>query len=173
VGLFGAKPDAGASAPPSPVKERREPTVASSPAHPATIIGKDAFIKGELRSTAEMIIEGRVEGEVHGVQVTVGDSGDVHARIEAQVLIVRGTVHGDCEGTKKVEITSSGKVFGNITSTAIVVAEGATFRGASKMTPREPAKMDSLADAPREPAAAPATPSASPPIGNARPTSAT
>jgi cytoskeletal protein CcmA (bactofilin family) len=109
-----------------------------------------------------------VEGEIQGVQVIIGDSGDVHAHIEAQVLVVRGTVHGDCEGTKKVEITSSGKVFGNITSTAIVVAEGATFRGASKMTPREPAKPEPLPD----PASTP-TPSATPVIGNVSPTSAT
>jgi cytoskeletal protein CcmA (bactofilin family) len=120
-----------------------------------------------------MIIEGRVEGEIHGVQVIVGDSGDVQARIEAQVLVVRGTVHGDCEGTKKVEITSSGKVFGNITSTAIVVAEGATFRGASKMTQREPAKADAIPDAALEPAQPAAAPAAAAPIGNASPTSAT
>jgi cytoskeletal protein CcmA (bactofilin family) len=172
VGLFGAKPEAGASAPTSPVVQRRETNSAPSPARPATIIGKDAFIKGELRSTAEMIIEGRVEGEIQGVQVTVGDSGDVHAHIEAQVLVVRGTVHGDCEGTKKVEITSSGKVFGNITSTAIVVAEGATFRGASKMTPREPANPDPVPDVAHDPAPTP-TPSATPVIGNVSPTSAT
>jgi cytoskeletal protein CcmA (bactofilin family) len=98
-----------------------------------------------------MLIEGRVEGEIHGTRVIVGESGDVQARIEAQVLTVRGTVRGDCEGSKKVEITSTGKVFGNIASRAIVVAEGATFRGASKMSPSEPAKTEQRPDANREP----------------------
>jgi cytoskeletal protein CcmA (bactofilin family) len=95
-----------------------------------------------------MLIEGRVEGEIHGTRVTVGESGDVQARIEAQVLTVRGTVRGECQGSKKVEITATGKVFGNIASRAIVVAEGATFRGASKMAQLEPSKPEER----REPA---------------------
>jgi cytoskeletal protein CcmA (bactofilin family) len=116
------------------------------------VIGKDAIIKGELRSSTDMLIEGRVEGEIHGTRVIVGESGDVQARIEAQVLTVRGTVRGDCEGSKKVEITATGKVFGNIASRAIVVAEGATFRGASKMAQAEPSKPPTVEDR-QEPAA--------------------
>jgi cytoskeletal protein CcmA (bactofilin family) len=114
------------------------------------VIGKDAFIKGELRSSTDMLIEGRVEGEIHGTRVIVGESGDVQARIEAQVLTVRGTVRGDCEGSKKVEITATGKVFGNIASRAIVVAEGATFRGASKMAQAEPSKAEARSGSTRD-----------------------
>ena len=140
MGLFGGKPDNSPSAPPAPARERRETSASPSTSEAPTVIGKDAFIKGELRSSTDMLIEGRVEGEIHGTRVIVGESGDVQARIEAQVLTVRGTVRGDCEGSKKVEITSTGKVFGNIASRAIVVAEGATFRGASKMAQAEPSK---------------------------------
>ncbi len=141
MGLFGGKPDNVPSAPPAPVRERRETSPATPTSEAPTVIGKDAFIKGELRSSTDMLIEGRVEGAVHGTRVIVGESGDVQARIEAQVLTVRGTVRGDCEGSKKVEITATGKVFGNIASRAIVVAEGATFRGASKMAQSEPSKL--------------------------------
>jgi cytoskeletal protein CcmA (bactofilin family) len=109
-----------------------------------------------------MLIEGRVEGEIHGTRVIVGESGDVQANIAAQVLTVRGTVKGNCEGSKKVEITSTGKVFGDITSRAIVVTEGATFRGASKMTPSEPSKPDDRSETARElPAAAAPAPNLS------------
>jgi cytoskeletal protein CcmA (bactofilin family) len=144
VGLFGGKPENGTSAPPAPARERRETSVtpSTSPSEVTTVIGKEAFVKGELRSTSEMLIEGRVEGEIYGTRVVVGETGDVQARIEAQVLTIRGTVRGDCEGSRKVEITATGKVFGNIASRAIVVAEGATFRGASKMAQSEPAKPE-------------------------------
>jgi cytoskeletal protein CcmA (bactofilin family) len=147
VGLFGGKPENGQTVPVTPVRERRETTTSApvSPAGATTIISKDAFIKGELRSESEMLIEGRVEGEIHGTRVVVGETGDVQARIAAQVLTVRGTVRGDCEGSKKVEITATGKVFGNIASRAIVVAEGATFRGASKMAQAEPSKPEERA----------------------------
>jgi cytoskeletal protein CcmA (bactofilin family) len=115
-----------------------------------------------------MLIEGRVEGEIHGTRVIVGESGDVQANIEAQVLTVRGTVKGNCEGSKKVEITATGKVFGDITSRAIVVTEGATFRGASKMTQSEPSKPEVKS----EPAAATGTTSAGAPAPNLSSTTA-
>jgi cytoskeletal protein CcmA (bactofilin family) len=120
------------------------------------VIGKDTIIKGELRSTTDMLIEGKVEGEIHGTRVIVGESGEVQARVVAQILTIRGTVRGDCEGSKKVEITATGKVFGNIASRAIVVAEGATFRGASKMAQTESAKPEERSEAAREGASAPA-----------------
>jgi cytoskeletal protein CcmA (bactofilin family) len=130
--LFGGKTDSAPTTPSTPAKEREQPKAVSSEA--PTIIGKDTHVKGELRSSTDMLIEGRVEGQIHGAKrVIVGESGDVQARVEAQIVTVRGTVRGDCEASSKVEITATGKVFGNIASRAIVVAEGATFRGASKM----------------------------------------
>jgi cytoskeletal protein CcmA (bactofilin family) len=162
VGLFG-KAENAPSTPPSPPRERREPVALSSSEAP-TVIGKDTIIKGELSSSTDMLIEGRVEGQVHGAKrVIVGESGDVEARVEAQVVTVRGTVRGDCEASKKVEITATGKVFGNIAAHAIVVAEGATFRGASKMSQPEspkPAPAKSSEPAGGVPAGPPAPSSA-------------
>ena len=156
MGLFGGKTDTGPSAPPAPVRERREAAPAASSSEAPTVIGKDTFIKGELRSTTDMLIEGKVEGEIHGTRVIVGESGEVQARVAAQVLTIRGTVRGDCEGSKKVEITATGKVFGNIASRAIVVAEGATFRGASKMAQTESSKPEERPETAREGGSAPA-----------------
>jgi cytoskeletal protein CcmA (bactofilin family) len=140
VGLFSGKPETSAAAPPVPQEKRRE-AAATPPSEAPTIIGRDALIKGEISSSTDMLIEGRVEGQIHGAKrVIIGETGDVAARVAAQIITVRGTVRGDCEGSSKVEITSTGKVFGNIASRAIVVAEGATFRGASKMAVPEPPK---------------------------------
>jgi cytoskeletal protein CcmA (bactofilin family) len=140
VGLFSGKPETSAAATPAPQERHREAPV-KPPSEAPTIIGRDALIKGEISSATDMLIEGRVEGEIHGAnRVIIGETGDVAARVEAQIVTVRGTVRGDCEGSSKVEITSTGKVFGNIASRAIVVAEGATFRGASKMAEPEPPK---------------------------------
>jgi cytoskeletal protein CcmA (bactofilin family) len=157
VGLFGGKPDAAPSPAPAPAAERETKTSVSSEA--PTVIGKDTLVKGELTSSTDMLIEGRVEGQIQGAKrVIVGESGDVQARIDAQVVTIRGTVRGDCQGSKKVEITSTGKVFGNIASRAIVVAEGATFRGASKMAQPEPAKVPEAAPAPPATGIAPPPP---------------
>jgi cytoskeletal protein CcmA (bactofilin family) len=160
VGLFG-KPENAASSPSSPPREKRETPSPSSSASAPTVIGKDTIVKGELLSSTDMLIQGRVEGQVKGdKEVIIGETGDVEARVEAQVVTVRGTVRGDCAASKKVEITSTGKVFGNIAAHAIVVAEGATFRGASKMAqpeavkPLPPARPESVHSAPSAPTGA-------------------
>ena len=141
MGLFSGKPENKPhEAAPIATRERAPATSALATTDVPTVIGKDAIIKGELTSENDMLIEGRVEGKIRGAQrVVIGESGKVQAQVHARVVSVRGEVHGDCEGSKKVEITATGKVFGNISAEAIVVAEGATFRGSSRMTkPAQP-----------------------------------
>ena len=144
MGLFSGKPENKLSPiSPSP-REELAPATKRSTTEVPTVIGKDAVVKGELTSENDMLIEGRVEGKIRGAhRVVIGESGNVQAQVQARVVSVRGEVHGDCEATKKVEITATGKVFGNISAEAIVVAEGATFRGSSKMTkPLQPKPVE-------------------------------
>lgn len=133
MGLFGkteTKPEA-ETAPPN-----RAPQTRTARSEAPTVIGRDAVVKGEIASDRDMLIEGRVEGTIRGAnRVIIGENGNVDALVVAEIVSVRGTVNGDCEGFNKVEIAATGKVFGNISAKAIVVAEGATFRGASKMAP--------------------------------------
>ena len=145
MGLFSGKPENKLSPiSPSPRDERAPSTTKRSTTEVPTVIGKDAVVKGELTSENDMLIEGRVEGKIRGAhRVVIGESGNVQAQVQARVVSVRGEVHGDCKATKKVEITATGKVFGNISAEAIVVAEGATFRGSSKMTkPMQPKPVE-------------------------------
>jgi cytoskeletal protein CcmA (bactofilin family) len=125
-----------------PEPKKPPPTPAARPTNPptpqavsATWIGPEAQINGELVSSDNVHIEGKIEGKVKSKkQVTIGEKGQVQAEIEAQVVSIRGKLQGDCVATSKVEITGTGKVFGNISAPRISVAEGAVFRGASNMT---------------------------------------
>ena len=135
MGIFGGKTENNPT--PAAVAGPARGGTASAPkpaGHPPTVIGKDALIKGELTSKNDMMIEGRVEGTVQGGQrIVIGETGNVHADISATIVSIRGELHGDCTASDKIEITETGKVFGNISAKTIRVAEGATFRGSSKM----------------------------------------
>ena len=157
MGLFSGKPENKLSPTvPSSREERAPVPLKSSTTEVPTVIGKDAVIKGELTSENDMLIEGRVEGKIRGAhRVVIGESGNVQAQVYASIVSIHGEVHGDCEASKKVEITATGKVFGNISAETIVVVEGATFRGSSKMTkPSQPkpveAKGPTMASPPRD-----------------------
>jgi cytoskeletal protein CcmA (bactofilin family) len=102
------------------------------------VIGGKTLIKGEITGDEDVLIEGKVEGQVRiSRDVRVGPTGSVKATIEAQSVVVSGEVIGDCSATSRVEIQASGKLTGNIRAPKIVIAEGAMFKGNSDMSSRK------------------------------------
>ncbi len=114
----------------------------SSPTAPAalstSIVGKTLFVKGEVFSDEELLVEGTIEGKLNiRNKVVVGKSGSVSADIDAREVIIKGIVNGNVKGSQKVEIIPEGILNGNIVSQTVKLAEGAVFKGNIDMTPRE------------------------------------
>ena len=104
----------------------------------ACVIGQKTTFKGELTGDEDILIEGRVEGQVRiSRDLRVGPTGVVKATIDAQSVVVSGEVIGDCSAVTRVEIQASGKLTGNIRAPKIVIAEGAMFKGNSDMSARK------------------------------------
>ena len=105
---------------------------------PQTLIGAKTIISGELNTSEVLQIEGRVEGKIKSSgMVVIGEAGRVKAKIETANVSIRGKLEGDCTASDKVELTRTGKVFGNLCAPRLAVAEGAIFKGASQMTVNE------------------------------------
>ena len=110
----------------------------TSPIAAPTLIGTETVITGELNTSEAVQIEGRVEGKIKSsALVVIGEAGFVKAQIEADNVSIRGTLEGDCTAKNRIEITRTGKILGNLRAPRIAVAEGAIFRGASRMTVNE------------------------------------
>ena len=94
-------------------------------------IGKSIVIKGNVTSSENLTVNGRVEGTIDlgGHRLIVGAGGSVDAAISAGVITISGAVTGDVTGHDKVEISPTGSVDGNISAPRLVVAEGALLRG--------------------------------------------
>jgi len=93
------------------------------------------FLKGELRGEDDLIIEGRVEGEVTLKQhLTIETTGVVIANVSTQNITIKGEMRGDMTAADKVEIHEGARVVGNIVAPRIVIAEGARFKGHIDMT---------------------------------------
>ena len=102
---------------------------------PAGVIAPGLFLRGELRGEDDLIIEGRVEGEVTLKQhLTVETTGVVIANVSTQNITVKGELRGDMTAQDKVEIHNGARVIGNIVAPRIVIAEGARFKGHIDMT---------------------------------------
>jgi cytoskeletal protein CcmA (bactofilin family) len=140
MGIFG-KND---SRPSEPVPRQAGPAVghaagaaaASAAAGAACVIGPRVQLKGELHGADTVVVEGSVEGTVRlTAELRVAQGGCVKADVTAVSVVVAGEVIGDCHASERVVIEASGRLTGNIKAPRIVIAEGATFRGTSDMSP--------------------------------------
>ena len=101
------------------------------------VIGPRIQLKGELHGSEPVVVEGSVEGSVRlTAELRVALGGTVKADVSAHTLVVAGEVIGDCQATERVVIEASGRLTGNIKAPRIMIAEGASFRGTSDMSPR-------------------------------------
>lgn len=95
-----------------------------------TIVGASVKLKGNLRSDGDILIEGVVTGDLKTKgAVVVGDTASVVANIKAQNVAISGAVQGNIEAADRLEITSSGKVIGDIAANVLSIAPGASFSG--------------------------------------------
>jgi len=98
-------------------------------------IGKSIFIKGEISGGQDLIIDGKVEGEIQlkENQVTVGENGKISGEIHAKTIIIQGEVVGNMFAGDKLEIKASGALNGDVTSPRLIIDDGAYFKGSIDM----------------------------------------
>lgn len=118
-----------------------------------SVLGSAVIWHGSINGTGGVRIEGAFEGEIalRGLLV-VGETGRVTCEnIRANAVIVAGAVRGNIT-TQKLEIRASGRVWGDVVTTAFVTEEGAFLRGQIRMEERveldlEPAPDSTPAEA--------------------------
>jgi cytoskeletal protein CcmA (bactofilin family) len=99
-----------------------------------SVLGPGINWKGELRGSGGVRIEGTFEGDiaVRGL-VVVGETGRVTCQsLRANTVIVAGSVRGDIMA-EKLEIRSTGRVWGDVVTVAFATEEGAFLRGQIRM----------------------------------------
>jgi cytoskeletal protein CcmA (bactofilin family) len=98
----------------------------------STLLGKDAEVKGAIKSQGSMRIDGTIEGELSSAKtVTVGATGAVEGNITAENIIVSGRVKGSLVARGKILLESTARLEGDIQAARLAISEGAAFRGRS------------------------------------------
>ena len=95
-----------------------------------TRIGNNTSFKGTIVSEKSIIVEGMVKGAIECKEtVVVKDGGCLKGALRADDALIAGHVDGNITARKVVEITSSGKVKGDIDSSSLSIAQGVIFDG--------------------------------------------
>ena len=99
-----------------------------------TIIAEGTTLKGTLKSDDSVQIDGNFDGDLEVKQtLSVGSNATVKANISAGEVKISGRVDGNIIAKDRMEIMSSGKLFGDIKSPRLIIAEGVVFEGHCSM----------------------------------------
>ena len=80
-------------------------------------------------------IAGIVNGSVFSNDtVIVSEGAIINADINANVILISGTVKGNIKASSRVEIIKPARFEGTITTPSLIVEEGVIFHGTTKMS---------------------------------------
>ena len=99
------------------------------------ILSSDVEIKGSIKFQKELLIDGKVEGEINSDGVlTIGENADIRGEIKTKSITVYGKVHGNITVGERCELKSRCTLQGDLKAARLVIEEGATFIGKSEVT---------------------------------------
>jgi cytoskeletal protein CcmA (bactofilin family) len=103
-----------------------------------TFIGSDAFFEGTLSCTGGIRIDGRFKGRIQcDGSLVISDAGEVEGEIVADRVVVAGELAGNVTARECLHVGKSGKVYGDIFATQLVMEPGGIFEGNSRMLSQE------------------------------------
>jgi cytoskeletal protein CcmA (bactofilin family) len=118
-------------------------------------IGEDLTIDGNVSSTGELHINGRVKGDVHCASVVLGENSEIEGNVTAEDVMIRGRLIGSVRG-RRVILQSTAHVEGDVLHKDLAMEQGAHFEGESRRSEdplsaaREPPQRQSAEKSKRE-----------------------
>ena len=94
-------------------------------------IGKTIVIRGEVKGSEDLIVDGHVEGTVSLSEnrLTIGPNANVKADLSAKDVLILGHVQGNIVATGRVELRAGCVVEGDVKALRLAVEDNAVFRG--------------------------------------------
>ncbi len=107
--------------------------------HSSTIIAKsksflanDVEIKGSIKFFNNLIIDGKIEGEViSDGSLTIGENALIKGEVKTRSVTIFGRLEGNITVQERCEIKNNASLAGDILAETLVIKEGATFMGQS------------------------------------------
>jgi len=100
----------------------------------SNIIGKGSHLEGNITTTGNLRIEGKVTGGIQSkAKVVLSHTAQIDGNITAHNAEVGGEVKGTIEVTELLVFKSTAIVWGDIIAAKLVFEEGAYFDGKCKM----------------------------------------
>jgi len=119
-----------------------------------SVIGADVTIKGDVIASADLHVDGRVEGDITCASLVQGATSEVHGQVEAESARLAGKVVGSIHARELV-ILKTARVEGDVHYDALTIEQGAEVDG--RFSHRMPVKQAAAAPVAKPIPAAPET----------------
>jgi len=119
---------------------------------PGTVVGANVKLVGTLQDASDIVIHGRIEGEVVSSQmISIMETAYIKGPVSGDVVSIAGKVRGSITATGRLEILPPGKVFGSIASKDLSIKSGAIFVGKCTMPEGEKEAEEQAEETPEQP----------------------
>jgi cytoskeletal protein CcmA (bactofilin family) len=93
-----------------------------------SVLGTDVSIKGDVNASADLHIDGRVEGDITCASIVQGESSQVSGSITAESARLAGHVVGSINARELV-ILKTARIEGDVHYEALTIEQGAKVEG--------------------------------------------
>jgi cytoskeletal protein CcmA (bactofilin family) len=105
----------------------------NSSSHETSLIARGVVIRGDLRFSGALHLDGRIEGTVLGegddAMFTLSEHGQVHGEIRVPQAVINGHVTGDVHVSARLELAAQGRIDGDLRYHTLELAAGAQVNG--------------------------------------------
>ncbi len=103
---------------------------------PATLIAKDTTIESTLlKAKSSIQVNGILNGNIEcSASVVIGQTGKVTGNVDAEFLLVAGTIEGKVNVKNQLHMNKTANILGDIQCGSIIVDDGAVLNGQLSMS---------------------------------------
>ena len=100
-----------------------------------SFLGEGTDINGEVKFTEIMRVDASISGTItsESGSLLVMEKGRIKATVQASIVEISGIVEGTITAKTSVKIHSTGRVYGDIFTPALIIEHGAVFDGKCHM----------------------------------------
>lgn len=93
-----------------------------------SVLGADLAVKGDITASAELHIDGHVEGDITCSGLVQGEASTIQGAIRAQTARLAGTVRGNIEVDQLV-VLKTARIHGDVKYDVLTIEQGAHIDG--------------------------------------------
>jgi cytoskeletal protein CcmA (bactofilin family) len=98
-----------------------------------TLIAAGTEIRGDIRFTGRLHLDGKIEGVIRGegsqAMLTLSEHAAVTGEVQAPHIVVNGEIKGDVTASERLELASRARIEGNVYYKVLEMSAGARING--------------------------------------------